>query len=95
MNISELQPRQREVNVKVEIVEISPVREFDKFGEKGRVASATIKDDSGTMALTLWNEQIDQVKEGDKVEITNGYVNEWQGEKQLTTGRKGTITKLE
>ena len=70
------------------------ITEFQKFGEAGRVASATIKDDSGQIALTLWNEQIDLVKAGDKVKIENGFVNEWQGEIQLTTGKRGKLTKL-
>ena len=94
MKISELKPKQGGVEITAEIVDIGPVREFQKFGTPGRVASATIKDDSGEMTLTLWNEQIDQVSQGDKIEIKDGYVNEWQGNKQLTTGKKGTLTKL-
>jgi replication factor A1 len=94
MKLSELQPRQGGVNVKVEVTDIGPVREFQKFGEPGRVVTAIVKDDSGEMVLTLWNEQIDQVAKGDTIEIENGYVNEWQGEKQLTPGRKGTIKKV-
>ncbi|MAG39256.1 hypothetical protein CMO90_04185 [Candidatus Woesearchaeota archaeon] len=95
MKLSELQPRQKDVEVVVEVVELGDVREFQKFGTPGRVANATIKDDSGEMALTLWNEQIDLVKAGDKLEIKNAYVNEWQGKMQLTTGRNGTIEKIE
>ena len=54
-----------------------------------------ISDASGTIKLTLWNEQIDQLNVGDKIKITNGYVNEWQGEKQLTTGKFGKMEVLE
>jgi hypothetical protein len=46
------------------------------------------------MKLTLWNEQIEQVKVGDKVKISNGYVNEFQGELQLTTGKFGKLEVL-
>ncbi|MFH1589522.1 MAG: SOSS complex subunit B family protein [archaeon] len=94
MKISELKPKQGNVEIQAEIIEISPVREFQKFGKSGRVANATIKDDSGQMTLTLWNEQIDLVKAGDKIEIKDGFVNEWQGDMQVTTGRNGTLTKL-
>ncbi|NQU98240.1 hypothetical protein HQ533_02135 [Candidatus Woesearchaeota archaeon] len=94
MKISELKPRQGSVDLQAEVTDISPVREFQKFGDPGRVANATIKDDSGEVAMTLWNEQIDLVKVGDKVELKDGYVNEWQGEMQVTTGRNGTLTKL-
>jgi replication factor A1 len=91
MNIAELSPKQGNVNIIVEVVDVGEVREFVKFGRPGRVANATVKDESGQIMLTLWNEQIDQVKAGDKVKVTNGYVREWQGEKQLTTGRLGSL----
>ncbi len=32
---------------------------------------------------------------GDKVHITNGYVSEFQGEKQLTTGKFGKLEVVE
>ena len=93
MNIAELQPRQRDVEITVEVIEVGEVREFQKFGTPGRVASAKVKDDSGEITLTLWNEQIDDVKVGDKLLLKDCFVNEWQGDKQLTTGRNGSITK--
>ena len=91
MNISELTPKQGNVNIIVEIVDMGDAREFTKFGKTGKVVTATVKDESGEIKLSLWNEQIDKVKVGDKVKITNGYVSEWQGEKQLTSGRMGTL----
>ena len=91
MNIAELKPRQGTVNIEAEVVDVGEAREFDKFGRKGRVANATIKDESGEIKLTLWNDDIDKIKKGDKVKITNGYVNEFQGEKQLTAGKFGKL----
>ncbi|MBL7054269.1 hypothetical protein ISS05_00760 [Candidatus Woesearchaeota archaeon] len=91
MAIKDLQARQGNVDIVVDIVDVGEIREFEKFGNKGRVASAIAKDESGDIKLSLWNEQIDQVKAGDKVHITNGYVSEWQGEKQLTTGKMGKL----
>ena len=91
MAVKDLQIRQGNVDIIVDIVDVGEVREFEKFGKSGRVATAIAKDETGDVKLTLWNEQIDQVKAGDKVHITNGYVNEWQGEKQLTTGKMGKL----
>lgn len=91
MFIKELQPRQTKVDVEGEVVEITDVREFSKFGKQGKVATAILKDASGQVKLSLWNEQTEQVKAGDVVKITNGYVNEFQGEMQLTTGKFGTL----
>lgn len=90
-NIKDLQARQGNVEVLVDIVDISPVREFEKFGKKGRVANANAKDATGEVKLTLWNEQIDQIKVGDKVHLSNGYVGEYNGELQLSAGKFGTL----
>ena len=95
MAIKDLEPRQGNVDVVVEIVEVGEAREFQKFGKSGKVASATAKDETGEIKLSLWNEQVDQVKAGDKVHITNGYVSEFQGEKQLTTGKFGKLEVVE
>lgn len=94
MKVNELQPKQGSVDIELEITAVDEPREFQKFGMTGRVANATGKDDTGEIKVTLWNEQIDQVKAGDKIKITKGYVNEWQGEKQLTTGKFGQLEVL-
>jgi replication factor A1 len=94
MKISELQPKQGNVDIVARVIEVGEPKEFSKFGKAGRVSSAMIKDDSGEIKLSLWNEQIDLVKLNSNIHIKNGFVNEWQGEKQLTTGRAGTIEVL-
>jgi len=91
MAIKDLQARQGQVDLIVEITEKGDIREFEKFGKKGRVCNAKIKDATGEMTLTLWNEDIDKVKVGDKVHIINGWVSEWQGEKQISTGKFGQL----
>ena len=94
MNISELRPGTGSVNIEAQVVSIEPTREIDKYGRKLRVANASIKDDSGSITLVLWNDQIDTIKEGDKIKIENGYVNEWQNKPQLTLGKFGKMTVL-
>ena len=91
MEIKELKIGQNNVNLELEVVEVNEPREFERFGKLGKVAVATVKDGSGKIKLTLWNDQIDGVKVGDKIKLTNGFVKEFQGEKQLTTGRFGKI----
>ena len=91
MQIKDLKPKQGNVDVIVDVVDVGDVREFNKFGKPGKVATAIAKDETGDIKLTLWNEDIDKVKAGDKVHLTNAYVNEWQGEMQLTTGRMGKL----
>ncbi|MBW2976023.1 hypothetical protein KY347_01100 [Candidatus Woesearchaeota archaeon] len=91
MAIKDLKIRQGNVDIVMDIVDVGDARQFEKFGRAGRVATAIAKDETGDIKLTLWNDQIDSVKPGDKVHITNGYVSEWQGEPQLTTGKMGKL----
>ena len=95
MKLSELQPRQSGVDVTVNVIDKGEVREFTKFGRVGRVCTAIIKDDSAQMNLSLWNDDVDKINVGDRLKLTNCFVNEWQGEMQLTTGRAGKIEVLD
>jgi replication factor A1 len=93
MNISELKPGMRRVDITAKIQEISPTREVTtRRGEQSRVATAVVSDESGTVKLNLWNEQIDQVKTNNTVTIENGYVDSFRGETQLNVGRYGKLT---
>lgn len=91
MKVKDLKPKQGNVDIIVDVIDVGDAREFQKFGKAGKVANAIAKDETGDIKLTLWNEDIDKIKAGDKVHMTNGYVSEWQGEMQLTTGRMGKI----
>jgi len=95
MAIKDLQAKQGNANVVATIISKENARDFQKFGKPGKVCNAMIKDETGELKLTLWNEQIDSVNVGDKIEVKNGYVNEWQGEKQLSTGKFGSLEVLE
>ncbi len=94
MNISELQPKQGKVDIEAAVTELSPARTISKPGFSGRVQEATITDSTGAVSLSLWNEHVDILKVGDRVKITNGYVNEFQGKLQLSPGKYGTLVKL-
>ena len=91
MKISEVQPGQGDIEVEGEVVSLDEPRSFEKFGKQGRVCNANVKDDSGEIKLTLWNDDIDKVKPGMKIKLTNGYCNEFRGEAQLTTGKFGKL----
>jgi len=93
MKISELKPGMRRVEVEAKVLNLSEAREVTtRAGEQSRVATADVTDDSGTVKLTLWNEQIDQVKVNSSVKIENGYVTSFRGETQLNVGRYGKLT---
>jgi replication factor A1 len=91
MEVKDLKPKLGKVEITLEIIEKSESKEFSKFGSVGRVCNAKGKDSTGEISITLWNEQIDQVNIGDIIKITNGYVSEYQGEMQLSTGKFGQL----
>jgi len=76
-----------------ELVTLSEPRKFANDRGSGTVANAALKDDTGEVKLTLWNEQATQFSEGDNVRLENGWCGEWKGELQVSTGKKGTLTK--
>jgi replication factor A1 len=93
MKVSELRPGTRSVGITVKVLEISEAREVTtRRGEQSRVATAVVSDDSGTVKLNLWNEQIDQVKVNNTISIENGYVDSFRGETQLNVGRYGKLS---
>lgn len=87
----------RRVDVEAKVTEKAEPREVKSrmSGETLKVADAVVADESGSIKLTLWNEQIDQVNVNDKIKVANGYVTSFQGEIQLNVGRYGTLTVLE
>lgn len=91
MNISELRARQGNINIEAVVKSIEEPRAFNRFGRDLRVTNAVIEDSTGSIKLTLWNNDIDNVHVGDTVRITNGFINEFKGENQLTTGKFGKL----
>ncbi|MGB9841784.1 MAG: OB-fold nucleic acid binding domain-containing protein [Candidatus Bathyarchaeales archaeon] len=96
MKISELKNGMKRVNVEAKVVEKGAPRQvMSRFkDETYTVADAMIADETGSIKLTLWNEQIDQVNVNDTIRIENGYVTSFKGEIQLNVGKFGTLTVL-
>ena len=94
MTINELKAGQGKVELTATVAEKSDIRDFDKNGNKGKVANAVLKDETGEIKLTLWNEDAERINKGDKLKISNGYVGEWKGELQLSAGKFGKIEVL-
>jgi replication factor A1 len=96
MEIRLLKPRSNVEKIELEIVEMEEARGFiNKLGVKGKVCNCVAKDDvGGRIGLTLWNDEIDKVKINDRVEITNGWVKEWNGNMELSAGKFGKLEVL-
>ena len=94
MSIKELQPGQGNVNIELTVKSLDDIKVINKYGKDLRLRNAVVTDGEDEIKLTLWNDDVTKYKEGDKVKIENGYVNEFQGEKQLTSGKFGKIEKV-
>lgn len=93
MKVKDLQVNQPFEQLTVEIISKGEPRPFSSARGTGSLCKAAVKDDSGEVSLTLWNDQIKQYNEGDVLVIQNGWCSEFKGEKQISTGKKGTIAK--
>ncbi len=65
-----------------------------KTGKELKVADATLTNDTGSIKLVLWNEQIRQVKENTSIRIEEGYAKEFRNELQLSIGQWGILITL-
>jgi replication factor A1 len=94
VDIKDLNDGMKRVTVEGKVVEKGDTREVkSKYkDETYRIADAVIADESGSIKLTLWNEQIEQVNVGDNIKIENGYVTSFKGEAQLNVGKFGKMT---
>jgi hypothetical protein len=94
--IQDLRHGMKKVNVEAEVVEISkPVLLRTQYGNNVMLTNAWITDQSAKIKLCLWNTQGDTIKVGDEVEIKNGSVTTFKGERQLRLGKKGTINVMQ
>lgn len=85
----------KKVNLKAKVLEIAkPTLVFTRFGNYANVTNALIADETGTIKLCLWNEQIDAVSIGDTVQIENASTSTFRGEKQLRIGKKGLLRSI-
>lgn len=91
MEIKDLKPNTGNIDLVAKVIEKKEARSFEKFGKKGKVCNAVIGDDSGTVQLTLWNEDIEKISPGDKIHLQNGWCSAYKGEIQLSTGKYGKI----
>lgn len=82
--------------IEATIVSISPPRDVITRRGPARVADATLKDDSGTIVLSLWDRDIEQFHANQKIRITDGWVSDgYQGGRKIGRGHSGKIDVLE
>ena len=97
VKVEKLTPDTRQVNIKVKVVKKGEPRETisRRDGSMHRVSDVLVGDETGTVYLSLWDDNIDKVSEGDIVEIKNGYLSLFRGSMRLNVGREGSFEKIQ
>jgi replication factor A1 len=94
--IQDLRHGMKKVNVEGRIIEAAKATlVHTQYGNNVMLTNAWIEDQTGKIKLSLWNQQADSVKVGDDVQIKDGSVTTFRGERQLRLGRKGTINIMQ
>ncbi|HMK94543.1 MAG TPA: hypothetical protein VK536_03990 [Candidatus Limnocylindrales bacterium] len=90
--VSDLIVGMNRINLAGKILELDePKSLHTRWGANCVVANALIGDNTGTVKLVLWGGQAHSVSVGDKVQIVNGQMRAFKGEKQLQVGRNGAV----
>jgi replication factor A1 len=91
--VGDLTPQSKAVNVTAKVVSKTEIREIPmgRDGSPHKVSDALIGDETGVVYLTLWDDNIEKVNEGDSVRIENGYVTLFKGNIRLNIGKYGKL----
>ncbi len=95
--VGELTPQSRAVNVTAKVVSKSEIRDIPmgRDGSAHRVCDALVGDETGSIYLTLWDDNIEKVNEEDTIRIENGYVTLFKGNMRLNIGKYGKMATAE
>lgn len=96
LNIANIIPGMQNVDVVGKITKISPVREFATEKAKGKVANITIADETGSVRISFWNDEINSLAgfEINDIVRVRGYVKQDNlGNAEIRLGRYGAIAK--
>jgi len=97
IKIQDILPGVKHISFLGRVFAISPIREFETGGRKGRVCNLYIADETGFVRLPLWNDQVDWLENsrlsvGQIVQIVNAVSREnIYGETEISLGRFGLI----
>ncbi|PMP60527.1 MAG: single-stranded DNA-binding protein [Caldisphaera sp.] len=97
LKVNELAPKSAVEEISVKVVKISEPRNvYGKDGMSHKVSDVLVGDESGTIIMTLWDNNINKVKEGESIKVQNAYVSTFKGSMRLSLNKNGgNITVLE
>jgi len=93
MNVTDVRPNRVVEDLELTIVEKEEPRDVvTKYGKESRVCVAVAEDGEGNRVnLSLWDGEIDLVRVGMRVRITNGWARTFNQELQVSAGLHGEL----
>ena len=93
VKIESLTPSSRRVNLTAKVVSPNPVRDVvsQRDGSSHKVTEYLIGDETGIILLTLWDADIEKIKEGDIINVGNAYISLFRGQMRLNVGKFGSL----
>lgn len=91
MNVSELEDKAPVEEIVLKITDIEEPRDT----QYGKVQNATGEDETGSVQVTLWRDDVGSIGIGDTVKISKGWSKKYQDQMQVSKGKYGTLEKVE
>ncbi len=94
-NVKDLNENSKNVNATLKVIEIGEVKDIkSQYGDK-KVCEVKVADGTGSILLSLWDDQIGKIAAGDTISIQNGYVSVVRNSMRLNIGKYGKMLLAE
>jgi replication factor A1 len=94
-NVKDMTETSKNVNATLKVIEIGEVKDIkSQFGDK-RVCEVKVADATGSILLSLWDDQIGKIAAGDTISIENGYISVVRNSMRLNIGKYGKMLLAE
>ena len=95
--MAELKPQMKNLIISFKVIELGEEREVTSRhdGATHRIADAIVGDSTGTVAVPLWDANIDSVEVGKTYTLKNGYAGLFRRNLRLNIGKYGELSDAE
>ena len=92
--IDAVKPLEKHLDVVFKVCEKEEEREItNKSGETHRVCDFSVADETGSIIITLWNEDIDLLEMDKVYKLSNGFANVFRNSLRLSKGKYGALAE--
>lgn len=99
LKVKDLKPYSKWFTITVKILKLNDEKTVfsRKDGTQHRVAEALVGDETGTVIMSLWDDDIEKAKElvGSTIRIKNGFATLYKGSLRLTLSKFSTLERAE